>query len=81
MPVSIPRVMTNGGEGPRGRAGGATGPYYRTAPPIPPAHSTPQWEDKEDELPFLEFNLGPPPELGPNVECFFWEMANKSKED
>ena len=41
-------------------------------------HSSPQWgpetlEDQEAELSSLEFDLGPPPELGSDVECFFQE--------
>ena len=46
-----------------------------------PLHSPPQWEDEQAEPAFLEFNLGPPPELGPDVECFFGESANESRED
>ena len=44
-------------------------------------HSPPQWEDEEAEPPFLEFNLGPPPELGPHIEHFFWEPANEYRKD
>ena len=44
-------------------------------------HSPPWWEDKEAEPPFLEFDLAPPPELGPNVEYFFQEPADKCGED
>ena len=44
-------------------------------------HSPPQWEDEEAELSFLEFDLGHPPELGPDVEHFFGELANESRED
>ena len=39
------------------------------------AHSPPQWEGEE-----AEFDLGPPPELGPNVKRFFhvqWASAKK----
>ena len=45
--------------------------------PVPPLmHSLPQWgsetsEDQEAEPFSLEFDLGPPPELGSDVECFF----------
>ena len=46
-----------------------------------PAHSPPQWEDEEAEPSFLEFDLGPPPELGADVECFFQELAGKCGED
>ena len=44
-------------------------------------HSPPLWEDEEAEPSFLEVNLGPPPELGPDVEHFFQELANESEED
>ena len=40
------------------------------------AHSTPLWEDEE-----VEFDLGPPPELGPNVKQFFQRLAGKCEED
>ena len=46
-----------------------------------PTHSPPQWEDKQAELAFLEFDLRPSPELGPDVKHFFGESANKSRED
>ena len=51
-----------------------------------PAHSHPQWgpeasEDQEAELPYLEFDLGPSPELGPDVKCFFQEQASSQRED
>ena len=55
--------------------------FLEDSPTHSPMHSPPQWEDEEAELPFLEFNLGPPLDLGPNVECFFQEPANKSGED
>ena len=44
-------------------------------------HSPPQWEDEEAEPPFLEFNLGSPPELGPDVEHFFQDPADECGED
>ena len=49
-------------------------------------HSPPWWgletsEDEEAEPPFLEFDLGLPLELGPDVDCFLQELANKSRED
>ena len=44
-------------------------------------HSYLQWEDKEAEPTFLEFDLGFPLELGPDVACFFGESANESRED
>ena len=49
-------------------------------------HSPPWWgpkasEDEEAELPFLEFDLGPPSELGLDIEHFFQELAAKQKED
>ena len=49
-------------------------------------HSPPWWgpgtpEGKKAELPFLEFHLGPPPELGPEVNHFLQEPACRSRED
>ena len=49
-------------------------------------HSPAQWgqetlEDEGAELPFLEFDLGPLPELGLDIEHFFQEPANQPKED
>ena len=49
-------------------------------------HSPPSWgletlEDEEAELPFLEFDLGPPPELGPVVDHFLQELGSKPRED
>ena len=41
-----------------------------------PAHSPPQWEDVE-----VEFDLGPPLELGPDVEQFFQGPAGKCEAD
>ena len=56
------------------------------SPTPSPTHSPPQWgpealEDQEAELPYLEFNLGPPPELGPDVEHFFQEQASGQGDD
>ena len=73
--MPIPRVTTNGGEGPKGRR------HCWALQDDSPMHSSPQWEDKEAEPPFLEFDLGPPLELGPDVECFFRQLANESRED
>ena len=49
-----------------------------------PEHSPPQggpgaWEDEWAELPFLEFNLGPPPELAPDVNHFLQELARSAR--
>ena len=41
-----------------------------------PAHNPPQWEDEE-----AEFDLGPPPELGPDMEQFFQGLAGEIKGD
>ena len=51
-----------------------------------PEYSPPQWgpgvwEDEGAEQPFLEFNLGPPPELGPDVDCSLQELASSVRED
>ena len=51
------------------------------SPTHSPAHSPHHWEDKEAEWPFLEFNLGVPPELGLDVKHFFGKSANESRED
>ena len=56
--------------------------HHRALPedsPVPsPTHSPPWWgpealEDQEAEPSFLAFDLGPPLELGSDVECFFQE--------
>ena len=39
------------------------------------------WEDEEAELPLLDFDLEPPPGLGPEVNCFLQELAGSSEED
>ena len=49
-------------------------------------YSPPQWdpeapEGQEAESPYLEFDLGPPPELGPDIEHFFQEQACGQGED
>ena len=51
-----------------------------------PTHSPPWWgpeasEDQEAEFPYLEFDLGPPPELGPDIGHFFQEQACGQGED
>ena len=56
------------------------------SPTPSPTYSPPQWgpeapEDQEAKLPYLEFNLGPPPELGVDVEHFFQEEASGQGED
>ena len=38
-------------------------------------------EDQEAELPYLEFDLGPPPELGLDIEHFFQKQASVQGED
>ena len=86
MPTPIPGVATARGEGPGGRVGGATGLILEESPIHSPTHSPPWWgletsEDEEAELPFLEFDLEPPPELGPDVDHFLQELASKSRED
>ena len=50
-----------------------------------PEHSPPQgnpgaWEDEGAELPFLEFDLGLPLELAPDVDCFLQELASSTRE-
>ena len=50
-----------------------------------PEHSPPQWspgawEEEGAEPPFLEFDLGLPPELGPDVNCFLQEPASSTRE-
>ena len=52
-----------------------------SSPTHSPTHNPPWWEDEEAEPPFLEFDLGPPLELGPNVEHFLQELAGKCVED
>ena len=47
----------------------------------PPQWGPETWEDEEAELHFLEFDLGPPPELGSNVDYFLQELANNPRGD
>ena len=59
--------------------------FPEDSPVHSPEHSPPlwgpgAWEDKGAELPFLEFNLGLPTELGPDVDCFLQELANSMRE-
>ena len=75
MPTPILRAATARGEGPGGGTGGTTGLYERTAPSIPlytalPSRAQGTPEGEEAELPFLECDLGPPPELRPEVDHF-----------
>ena len=56
------------------------------SPTPSPTYSTPQWgpealEGQEAEFPYLEFDLGPPPELGLDVKHFFQEQASGQRED
>ena len=51
-----------------------------------PEHSPPQWgpgawEDEEAELPFLEFDLGLPPELGPDINHFLQQPASSARKE
>ena len=51
-----------------------------------PEHSPPKWgpgawEDKGAELPLLEFDPGPPPELGSDVNRFLQEPASSARKD
>ena len=51
-----------------------------------PMHSPPNWgpetsDNKEAEPPFLQFDLGPPSQLVPEVDCFLQEPASKLRED
>ena len=74
MPVSIPGVTTNGGEGPRGRAGGTTGLTRGQPHPFPP-HSPPWWgletlEDEEAEPPFGRWRG-----QAVNTPSWWWELV------
>ena len=78
--------MTDIGEGPRGGARGTAEPYQRTAQPlllhiILLGGAQRHWRGQEAELPYLEFDLGPPPELGLDVEHFFQEQASRQGGD
>ena len=46
------------------------------SPADSPAHYPMQWVDEE-----AESDLGPPPDLGPDVEQFFHGLAGKCEED
>ena len=50
-------------------------------PCIVPLSGAQTLEDQEAELPFLEFDLGLPPELGTDVEHFFQELATMPRGD
>ena len=83
MPTPTLRVVTTEREGPRDKAGHAAGLCQRTALPIPPAQLSlvgprSSWEDERAEMPF---DLGPPPELGLDVDCFLQELASSTRED
>ena len=76
--------MTAKREGPRDEAAGTAGLCQSLA--HSPEHGPPQWgpeawEDEGAEQPFLEFDLGPPPELGPDIDCFFQELTSSTRED
>ena len=62
----------------QGLTGGQSLPFPHTQPSLMGPKTL---EDEEAEQPFLEFDLGPPPELGPDVNCFLQELANKSREN
>ena len=47
------------------------------SPTHSPTNSPPGWEGEEAKPPSLEFDLGSPSELEPNVECFFQGPAGK----
>ena len=71
------------------RSQGQSKRHHRALPedsPTPsPTYNPPGWgpealEGQKAELPYLEFNLGPPPELGPDMEHFFQEQASRQGE-
>ena len=62
----------------QGLARGEPSPFFEYSPP--------QWgpgsgEDEEAELPLLDFDLEPPPELGPEVDHLLQEPAGSMEED
>ena len=86
MPVPTLGVATTEGEGPEGRTGGTAGPYWMTTLSIPlitalPSEAQKPGRNEGAEVPFLEFNLGLPPELEPDVDCFCQELASSARED
>ena len=83
MPVPmLGAVQLPEGEGPVGQNRRCCRALLEDSPIHFPVHSPPQWgPGMEAEPPFLEFYLGPPPELGPEVDCFLQELASKSRED
>ena len=60
----------------QGQSRGQCRAFSESIPAHSPAYSPPWWEEKE-----AEFDLGPPLELGPDVEQFFQGLAGKCKED
>ena len=86
MPMLTLRVVTTIGEGPWGWNRKCHRALPEDSPVHSPVHSPPQWgpgtwEDEEAEPPFLDFDLEPPPELGPDVSCFLQEPASNPRED
>ena len=71
-----PEVGTNRRGGPEGKAKGTAKPNQKAAPPTPHYIVLHEGEDEE-----AEFDLGPPPVLGPDVEQFFHGPAGKYEED
>ena len=47
----------------------------------PPQSGPGVWADRGAELPFLEFDLGTPPEFGPDVDCLLQELASSTRQD
>ena len=71
-----PKVRTDGGGGPGGRAEGAARPNWRAAWP------TPQHTALHDvRVKRLNLTWDPHQSLGPDVEQFFHRPAGKCKED
>ena len=53
-----------------------TAPFFQYSPP----QRGPEYEE-EAKLPLLDVNLEDLPELGPEVDCFFQELAGSSEEE
>ena len=85
-PASTLGAMTAKGEDPRDEAGDTTGFGWKIALPPFFEYSPPWWgpepgEDGGAKLLLLDFDLDPPPELGPEVNHFFQEPVGSSEED
>ena len=53
-------------------------PFFQYSPPWRGLGSE---EEEEAKLPLLDFDLEDLPELGPDIDCFLWELAGSLEEE